>query len=146
MYVVITIAGDPTSWWTESYTDANELVAELASGPVNVEVFYPVKGNLLISKGASLAILDVPPSVSWIPSGAQAPVATLYVQAGPAADFSGYTLPVGTNLADLESQITAAMHGRNEIKVLVSSATGSGVAILNGASLTFAVVCPPPAP
>lgn len=146
MYVVITIAGDPTSWWTESLTDGNELVAQFAQGAVKVPVFYPVKGTLLISKDASVAILDVPPSVSWIPSGVQAPVATLYVQDAPSATDSGYTLRVGTNLADLESQITTAMDRRDETTVPVSSATGSGVAILNGASLTFAVVCPPPAP
>src|SRR5258708_23761565 len=131
MYLVIRIAGDPTSWWTESFTDANALAAELASSPANVAVFYPVKGNLLISKGASVAILDVPPTVSWIPSGVQAPVATLYVQAGPAADFSGYTLPVGTNLDDLQTQITTAMAGQSAITVPVSSARGSGVAVLN---------------
>lgn len=144
MYVVINIAGDQTSWWTEKESGASEVVAELASGPADVEVFYPVKGNLLISGRASVAVLDVPPAVSWIPSGVQAPVATLYVQAGPTADFSGYTLAAGEDLADLRNQITTAMGDRpSTIKIPVSSARGSGFALLNGASVTFAVVCPP---
>lgn len=143
MHVVITIAGDPTSWWTESVTDADALAAELAAGSVNVPVFYPINGNLLVSKNASVTIVDVPPTVSWIPSGVQAPVATLYVEAGPTADFSGYTLSAGTDLAQLENEITTAMDDQSVIKVPVSSSRGSGVAVLHGASLTFAVVCPP---
>lgn len=143
MHVVITIAGDPTSWWTESVTDANALAAALAAGSANVPVFYPINGNLLISKNASVAIVDVPPTVSWIPSGIQAPVPTLYVETGPAADISGYTLPAGTDLAALENEITTAMNDQSTIKVPVSSSLGSGVAVLHGASLTFAVVCPP---
>src|SRR5258708_28284865 len=121
MYLVIRIAGDPTSWWTESFTDANARAAELASSPANVAVFYPVKGNLLISKGASVAILDVPPTVCWIPSGVQAPVATLYVQAAPAADFYGYTLPAGTNLDALQTQVTTATTGQRAITPPASS-------------------------
>lgn len=144
MYVVITIAGDPTSWWTDNATDATALAAELARGPANVPIIYPVKGNLLISAKASVTILDVPPSQSWIPSGGQAPVATLYVQAAPTAEFSGYTLPVGTNLDELQKEILATMAKERAFKVLVSSGTDHGIAVLNGASLTFAVVCPPP--
>ncbi|HWF79714.1 MAG TPA: hypothetical protein VN695_03955 [Streptosporangiaceae bacterium] len=144
MYVVITIAGDPVSWWTESVTDAAELAAELAQGPADVPVIDPLKGNLLISAKASVAIVQVPPSQSWIPSGTQAPVATLYVQAGPTAGSSGYTLPVGTDLADLRNQIRAAMAAGSVIKVPVSSDAGNGIAVLNGGTLTFAVVCPPP--
>lgn len=152
MYVVIKIAGDSTSWWTKSYTDANALVAELAQGPANVPVFYPIIGNLLISRLASVAILDVPPSVSWIPSDTQAPVATLLVESGPVAEPAGssdspaYTLPVGTNLDELASKIMSAMSGSSTTTVNVSSGPYSGLAVLNGASLTFAVVCPPPAP
>lgn len=143
MNIVITIAGDPTSWWTKSFANAEALVAELAQGAVNVPVFYPVEGNLLISMRASVAILDVPPVVSWIPSGVRAPEATLYVETEPTADFSGYTLPAGTDLAHLQNEITTAMNGPSVITVPVSSSRGSGVAVLNGASLTFAVVCPP---
>lgn len=151
MYVLIKIAGDSTTWWTKSLTDASALAEQLAHGPASVPVFYPVIGNLLISRLASVAILDVPPSVSWIPSDTQAPVATLLVQTGPAAgaagssDSPGYTLPVGTNLAELASKITSAMSGPGITTVNVSSGPNTGVAVLNGAALTFAVVCPPPA-
>jgi hypothetical protein len=146
MYVTITIAGDPTSWWTEAVADASAFAAELAQGPVNVPVFYPVAGNLLISKGASVAIFAVPPTVSWIPSDAQAPVATLYVQAAPTGDDSGYELPVGTDIVNLAEQIKDSMTHGTTITIPVSSGLSRGVAVLNGASLTFAVVCPPPTP
>ena len=153
MYVLIKVAGDSTTWWTKSLTDADALVEQLAHGPAKVPVFYPVIGDLLISRLASVAILDVPPSVSWIPSDTQAPVATLFVQTGPppadsaeSSDSPGYALPVGTNLVELAAQIMSAMSGPSITTVKVSSGSDTGVAVLNGASLTFAVVCPPPAP
>lgn len=146
MYVIVNIAGDPTSWWTKSFDSGSALAAQLAQGPVNVPVFYPVVGNLLLSPTASVSVFDVPPTVSWIPSGVQAPVATLYVQAGPATHFSGYTLPVGTNLADLASEIMSAMkQPPSRIEIAVHSGPYAGNALLNGATLTFAVICPPPA-
>jgi hypothetical protein len=144
MYVVINIAGDPTSWWTESLTDANALVEELARGPAKVGVFFPVTGTLVISPAASVAVFDTLPTLSWIPSGVQAPVATLYVQSEPAGELAGYRLPAGTNLDDVASRIAGAMAGRGTVAVAVSADVGSGVAVLNGASLTFAVICPPP--
>lgn len=150
MYIIITIAGDPTSWWTKSdadtYPDAKTLATKLGQASANVPVLAPVEGNLLISKNASVAILEQLPGESWIPSGGRAPVATLYVEAGPTTDSSGYTLKVGTNLDDLEKTITAAMDESSTVTVEVSSVDGSGVAVLNGASLTFAVVCPPSGP
>lgn len=148
MYVIINVAGDPTSWWTESFASGSALAAELAQGPVNVPVFYPVKGNLLLSPLASVSVFDVLPTVSWIPSGVQAPVATLYVQASPpATHFSGYTLPVGTNLVDLASEIMSAMkEPPSRVTVGVHSGPNAGSALLNGATLTFAVICPPPPP
>src|SRR5579859_4753129 len=108
MYVVIKIAGDSTSWWTRSLADGNALAGELANGAANVPVFYPVIGNLLISAEANVAILDVPPGDSWIPSDTKAPVATLYVQSGPSANPAenpALTLQVGTNLDELASEI-----------------------------------------
>ena len=147
MYVIINIAGDPTSWWTESFASGSALAAELAQGPVNVPVIYPVKGNLLLSPQASVSVFDVLPTVSWIPSGVQAPVATLYVQASPATHFSGYTLAVGTNLVDLASEIMSAMKvPTSRVAIAVHSGPNAGSALLNGATLTFAVICPPPLP
>lgn len=149
MYVVINIAGDPTSWWTQSVTDSNALAAELAQGPANVEVFAPLKGNLLISRLAIVSIVDVLADPhSWIPSGSTAPIATMYLPspAGVSGADPGYALPVGTDLGALGDQITSAMGSGGSVTVPVSSAVGSGVTLLNGASLSFALLCPPPAP
>ena len=153
MYVIVNIAGDPTSWWTESFTDANSLVGELALGAVNVPVVFPVKGNLLISRLATVSSIGVLPPHSWIPSDLTAPTGLLYLPspAGMSAAGLGYTLPVGTNLDQLANEITSAMNDLGTVTTSVTgsvteSLTGEGAVRLNGRSLTFAVVCPPSAP
>ncbi len=153
MYVVINIAGDPTSWWTESLTDANALVEELAQGAANVPIYFPVKGNLLISKLATVTSIGVVRPQSWIPSDLTAPTPLLYLPspAGISAVNLGCELPVGTNLDQLASDITSAMDNNGTVTTSVTasvteSLTGSGVARLNGALLTFAVLCPPTPP
>lgn len=146
MYVIINVAGDPTSWWTMSFASGSALAAQLAQGPVNVPVFYPVIGNLLLSPAGSVSVFDVPPTVSWIPSGVQVPVATLYVQASPpATHLPGYTLPAGTDLESLAGEIMSAMkEPASRITVAVHSGPYAGSTLLNGATLTFAMICPPP--
>jgi hypothetical protein len=148
MYVVINIAGDPTSWWTESVTDASTLAAELTQAPTAVEVFAPLTGNLVISNRATASIVDmIAAPHSWIPSGATAPIATLYLPSpgGVSGVDPGYALPVGTDLDELADQVMSAMTG-DAVTVPVSSSDGTGVALLNGATLTFALICPPPPP
>ena len=145
MYVVINIVGDPTSWWTESVTDASTLAAELTHGPAVVEVFAPLKGNLVISNRATASIVElIAAPHSWIPSGATAPIATLYLPSpgGVSGVDPGYALPVGTDLDELADQVMSAMVDGSGT-VPVSSSDGSGVALLNGATLTFALICPP---
>jgi len=53
-----------------------------------------------------------------------------------------YGLPPLVNLAALEAEITAAMSGGTVVTVDLPGPSQNGVAVLNGAALSFVVLCP----
>jgi hypothetical protein len=67
------------------------------------------------------------------------PVLYLPSPAGPTEEFPGYPLAPNTDLAVLEQNIIAAMSGRTFLSVQIADIPG-GVALLNGATLDFAVL------
>ena len=53
-----------------------------------------------------------------------------------------YLLPMSTDLAALEAEITAAMTGGTLVTVDFTGPADPGVVLLNGAALPFVVLCP----
>jgi hypothetical protein len=133
------IAGDPTKWWLAQAIQPSQLTGQALS----VEVEAPLAGTLLLStKSASAAVVS---------EGAAAhnlvisyPVIYLPTAAGPTAGFAGFELPASADLATLASQITTLMSaGGHQVIALGGS---GGTLVLNGAALSFVVLCPGPPP
>jgi hypothetical protein len=145
MYTILIFEGDPTNWCLPG-TNSATVAQQLSQGPVSLPVISPLVGDLIVSARAagSVAILDVISPVSWVPSGNKGPASVLYVPsaAGPTAQFPGYELPVRTDVDGLEQDIIAAMQAGQPLATNVTTAKGSGVVMLDGATLPFAVICP----
>lgn len=153
MYTILIIDGDPTNWYLkdEGGTLAAAITKQLSEPdppPVQVPVIYPLGGQLMLSPRAAgnVAILEVQPTVSWIPSDLKAPTAILYVASatGPTHQFPGYELPDTTNVDALRQEIVAAMADGGSVSTPASTVKGSGVVMLDCAVLSFAVICPAP--
>jgi hypothetical protein len=145
MYTILIIDGDPTNWYLQG-TDSATVAQQLSQGPAILPVIYPLAGDLIVSARAagSVAILDVPPTVSWVPSGITAPAAVLYVPSatGPTTQFPGYELPDTTDINGLEQDIMAAMQAGQQLTTNASCLKGSGVVVLDGTKLSFAIISP----
>ena len=147
MASILRIEGDPTSW---TLTAAMEDAHVLASGtPVAVPVAAPLAGRLLLSPRAvgSVVYLQPPDVHGHIPSGARLPQPCLYVPSATGPDPHSsppryYWLPPLVNLPALEAQITAAMSGGTTVTVDLPGLADNGLAVLNGAALSFVVLCP----
>jgi len=147
MHSILRIEGDPVSWILSSAEI--EVVAEglaRSSDLVTLQVVAPLQGRLVLSaqSAGSFALLKQPETVGWIPSYFRAPTAFLYIPSatGPTADFPGYALAQSADLDRLERDIVTAMRDGTVITVEISDGTLSGVLVLNGAALRFAVLCP----
>ena len=71
------------------------------------------------------------------------PVRVVGYRARPAQQPSRYyLLPLSADLAALEAQIAAAMGGGTTLTVDFTGPADPGVVVLNGAALSFAVLCP----
>jgi hypothetical protein len=142
MFSILRIEGDPTDWYIDPAVTAGQLTA---GTPLAVPVASPLAGRLVLSPRAAghIAVMDPPPGHGVIPSGAQLPEPCLYL---PAPDGTGvpnrYPLSPVTDLAALESEITAAMSAGTVITVDLTVVAYRGVLVLNGAALSFAVLCP----
>ena len=130
------IAGDPTKWWPAGPFSASQLTGQ----PVNVPIASPVNGYLVISpRAAGIAVFELnqtPPMMLGIEAqGIYVPTA-----AGLAVGHAGYQLPASPNLGNLVSQVTNLMtQGSRQTITLGGNASG-GTLVLNGATLSFAVV------
>jgi hypothetical protein len=140
MYKFLRIEADPTLWVLQDPIDVAQLTAP--AQPVAVQVAHPLQGTMLLSgrAAASIALLG-PQPVGWRPSGIMLPTAVLYLPspAGPTHSNPGFTLPAGADLAKVQGDITAAMSAGTAVAVPIA---GSGELVLNGAALSFAILCP----
>ncbi|HEY6278291.1 MAG TPA: hypothetical protein VIX86_18395 [Streptosporangiaceae bacterium] len=142
MFSILRIEGDPTAWYVDPPVTAGQLTA---GSPVALPLASPLAGRLLLSPRAvgSVAVMDPGPGHGVIPSGAQLPEPCLYLPSPAGAGGQPrYPLPPLTDLAALESQIMAAMGAGSFVTVELTAVADTGVLVLNGAALSFAVLCP----
>ena len=131
------IEGDPTQWWLVQPITPNQLTGQA----LTVQVQAPLAGSLLLSaNSASVAVMT---SQGAETAGLAIPNAAMYVptSTGPSAGYAGYELPASADLATLAGEITTLMNNGSR-QVIAIGAGGSGGLVLNGATLSFVVLCP----
>ncbi len=137
MPTYIQIEGDPTKWWLAEQVQASELTA---GQPLSVTSLAPIEGLLVLSpRSASVAVFNVatgsPPSPLGIPGSIiYVPTAT-----GPSAGHVGYELAGDVDPMSIGSQIAGLMHAGHSQTIALG---GGGTLVLNGATLSFAVLAP----
>jgi hypothetical protein len=151
MYGVLLIDGAAVAW-TVDLPDLHSTAQEIAqaTGPIVLPALVPaggqvVSGRLVLSpQTAGTVALTELPEPGWIPSYAVAPQARICVpSAAPASDVPySYTLTARTDPEQLESDVTDAMQNGTTLTLDVSTDTGQGVVVLNGARLSFVVIIP----
>jgi hypothetical protein len=146
--LIVRIGSDPTSWGVPNST--SESVAEqLATGPVALPVTAPLAGTLVVSHNAaaSVALIEPPGGKVWQTHdwnpGAQAPTAPMVYLPSLAGPGQGGLYAVSSNVDrdTLIQDIVTAMKGDKMLRLSVYDASGTGVLVLSGAALPFAVVC-----
>jgi hypothetical protein len=163
--IILKIGADPTRWLTEG-ASFGALAAELdQAGPVTMAVAGPLRGTLVLSmpRAGTVALVPPMPGEGSHPSDNPPPVQphvlvspqaqdphgpSLYLPTvAGATQIPGYALPSDTDLAALEQSIITAMTDGSTLRVPLGMSVGTpgGTAMLNGASLAFAVICPPAA-
>jgi hypothetical protein len=152
MAAVLQIGIDPTAW---SFDPAryDAVAAGLAQPgvPFVVDVFSPIEGRLVLNPLAAGSVALTKPlgSPHWNPNGVVlAKSLAVYVASatGPHKGLPGYALAPGSgyDLPALEQEIIGAMTGKTVLTMKVETSTGdSGVLVLSGATLSYAVLCPP---
>lgn len=146
------IGNDPTTWYfaPAGYDTVAAGLAE-PGAPFAVDVIAPLQGRLLLHPQAAGSVtLTLPVSpVGWNPSGICWPKSPLlYVSSvtGPTHADPGYTLAGGYELAALEQEILTAMTQGTMVTVMLEETLpGKGAVALSGATLAYAVLCPPAA-
>jgi hypothetical protein len=120
MPTALQIGIDPTTWYFEP-ANYDEVAAGLANPgtPLVVPVFSPIEGRLVLNPLAAGSV-------------------------GPHKGLPGYILAPGYKLPALEQQIINAMTGQKTLSVDLEPGPGdSGVLLLSGVTLSYAVLCPP---
>ena len=139
------IGTDPTTWVVSQAHTIGEVAQELTQA-IAVPVEFPLVGTLVVSpRGAGAVWVSSPPPMGSHPSGAKLPGPV--IRAPSAAEATpeapgGYPLVPGTNLAQLQQDIIAAMNGGTLLTVPVVSKGEGAVLVLSGATLAYAVVSP----
>ncbi|HUL26920.1 MAG TPA: hypothetical protein VLW44_14245 [Streptosporangiaceae bacterium] len=144
---ILRIESDPTTWTLPTPVGADQVPT--SSEPVAFEVTDPLAGRLILSPRAvgSAVFLAPPPGGGHIPNGARLPEPCIYVPSATGPDLHSnpkryYLLPPLADLAALEQQITAAMSGGTFVTIELTGPANTGVLVLNGAALSFVVLCP----
>ena len=137
MVSYLQIADDPTKWWLSQPADVSHLTGPTA----RFEVKAPLAGLLLLSVKAasSVALVNVPvqPGTPKVVA-MTAPAIYLPTAAGPSAGSAGDELPASVDLGNLANEITTLVGAGHAQPIALSS----GTLVLNGASLSFVVLCP----
>jgi hypothetical protein len=138
---------DPTTWYFQD-ADYDAVVAGLAQPdtPLVVDVFSPLVGRLVLNLPAAGSVaVSLPIDPHWNPNGmffAKSPGLYVASTTGPHKNLPGYTLAPGYKLRALEKDIIGAMTGKATLTIGLEVGNG-GVLALSGASLSYAVLCPP---
>lgn len=169
MDLILRIGGDPASWVVLD-ADYEALVAQLhrATAPVIIEVTAPLTGRLVLSpKAAGSVVILQPPggavwrttdwnpggafwkTTDWNPGGAikpgaaRAPIVYLASPAGPGTGTSRYAVSGDVNAQGVVQDIVTAMSDgtKRMLSLPVYDPSGTGVLVIDGAALPFAVVC-----
>jgi hypothetical protein len=137
MYTKVHLLGDATEW-TLADADVATLRDTGQTAPVAVPVAGPIAARLIISPHAlaAVAALPLPPGGDWMPSYVTVPQAHVYLPSatGAGGDNLGYALATGTDLAALEEQVIAAMHGRHRLEIPLAD---DGTLVVNGATVAM---------
>ena len=139
---ILQIQGDPTSWALRDTSADDPHWRE----PVAIEIVAPVKGTLVLSPArvGSFSLVRPDDHDGWMP--AVEPVFPhLYTPSpnGLTTASPGYALaPPDDEIPALTTKLIDAMSGPGKRVTVQISAVGSGVVVLNGAQLPFAVVAP----
>lgn len=150
MELIVRIGSDPTSWVVPgaSYESLIEQLSK-ASAPVVVPVMGPLDGSLVVSHraAASVALIQPPGGTvlqtrDWNPGHEGAPTAPLVYLASPGGPGQGGQYVVSSNVdrATAVQDIVTAMKDGKVLSFDVFDSTGTGVLLINGAALPFAVV------
>ena len=163
MEIILKIGTDPTRWFIDG-AGFGAVASALSQGsPVLQQVASPLQGQLVLSlqHSGSVALqpppaaggghpTDHPPPASpqdqgmtVVPAPLPLTSPTLYLPsaAGVSLESPGYALPAEADLNALVQSIMEAMSNGAVTQVT----TRSGLVVLNGAALAFAVVCSPTA-
>lgn len=149
MDLILRIGGDPASWIVRG-GDYEGLIAQVrnATAPVVVQVSAPVGGRLVLSPRAagSVVILQPPGGVvwettDWNPGGAIKP-ATPILYLALSAGASRYALSGTVESQAVVDDIVAAMSddSKRMLTLPVYDQSGTGILVIDGAALPFAVV------
>jgi hypothetical protein len=143
------IGTDPTTWYFES-DQYDTVAARLAppGKPFVVDVFSPLEGRLVLNPLAagSVAVTNPIDPIGWNPNGAflaKSPGVYVPSASGPHTSLPGYVLAPGYKLEALETEIIEAMTGKTMLTVTLEVGLRGGVLALNGATLSYAVLCLP---
>ena len=132
------IEGDPTKWWIQDQLPASELTG---GQPLTVTSLAPIEGILVLSpKSATVAVSSVPPAPP--PPSLAIPGAIIYLPTatGPSAGHVGYELAGDIDPMTLSGQLAGSMQGGQHQTIALGGA--GGTLVINGATLTFAVLAP----
>jgi hypothetical protein len=138
----IQIAGDPTKWWPEQPFNASLLAGQ----PVSVQIISPVTGFLVISsRAAGVAVFELNQAA---PADLNLPAPGIYVPSatGLSAGHTGYDLPASVDLGTLAGQLATLMRDGGSQTITLGGASSGGALVLNGATLSFAVLLQASAP
>ena len=136
------IDDDPTSW---ELSEGLEQVPT-SGAPVPLQVSHPLMGTLVLSPRSvgSAVFFETFPSHGTHPNGIFLPEQVLYVPSPAGLDVHSnppnfYTFPGTVSREALQADITAAMTDGTFLTVDITE----GVVVINGATVSFAVLCPP---
>jgi hypothetical protein len=150
MPTALQIGIDPTTWYFEP-ANYDEVAAGLANPgtPLVVPVFSPIEGRLVLNPltAGSVGLTKSVVPGGWNPNGAffaRSPAVYVASATGPHKALPGYILAPGYKLSALEQQIINAMTGQQTLTVDLEPGPGdSGVLLLSGVTLSYAVLCTP---
>jgi hypothetical protein len=144
MTTILYVDSDPTGWYIE---DGSLTLSQLTGSDqvLSVPVLHPVRGTLLLSPSAfgSIVLTGPPPGTEGMPSDADVQTPQVYLPSatGITDNWSGY--PLSDNPADTQNRILQAMGTGDMISIAIGSLLSAGQVFLNGATLSFVVLCEP---
>jgi hypothetical protein len=149
--LILRIGNDPASW-TLPDASYDDLVTKLrqGTGPLVLPVTAPLVGSLVLSRqAAGNVVLLQPPggrvweSTDWNPGHVARPDAPVIYLASPAGPAQGarYALSSNVNAVTAVQEIETAMANGTVLTFPVYDPSGTGLLVIRGASLPFAVVC-----